>query len=572
MSYTAEELLDQLDPQQRLVATTFHRPLAVLAGAGSGKTRALSYRIAYGVLTGKYRENRTMALTFTSKAADEMRTRLNALGVHGAAARTFHAAALSQLRYFWPLAVGGKAPFILDGKGRLLAEVGETMRMRFNTGVLRDAAAEIEWRKVNQLSIAEYSTKNRVLPQGFSAESFAAFQEQYERFKVERQQLDFEDVLLTMVGMLEAEPVIAEQVRQQYRSFLIDEYQDVSPLQQRLLELWLGGRDDLMVVGDIAQTIYSFAGANSEYLRRFQQRYPEGDVIKLETNYRSTPAVVSLANQLMRDEPGSLELVSNLSQLVSEVTNPPTVIAEYSTDQDEASQVVAAIAGLIASGTPASEIAILYRINVQGSQLEDALNAQNIRYQVHGGQRFFERREIRQTIMMLKGAALSLANEPVYKAVDDVLYTAGWRPESPQHPGAARDTWDSLNLLRELIDPAVHRTLGDFVKELLHRLEVQHAPTPDAVTLATIHSAKGMEWSAVFVIGLSEGLLPSYFAKTEAEIAEEKRLLYVAITRAKRYLQLSYAKQHQRGETRQPSRFVQSLQRNSNPDAAATSS
>ena len=570
MSYTAEELLDQLDPQQRLVATTFHRPLAVLAGAGSGKTRALSYRIAYGVLTGKYRENRTMALTFTSKAADEMRMRLNTLGVHGAAARTFHAAALSQLRYFWPLAVGGKAPFVLDGKAKLLAEVAETMRIRIDTSVLRDVAAEIEWRKVNQFTIEQYLAEHRVLPTGFSQESFAEFQHQVERLKTERHQLDFEDVLLTMVGMLETEPVIAEQVRQQYRSFLVDEYQDVSPLQQRLLELWLGGRDDLMVVGDIAQTIYSFAGANAEYLRRFQQRYPDAEVIKLETNYRSTPAVVGLANQLMQGEAGSLELVSQMSQLVSAMTNPEPIIAEYAHDQAEASQVAAAIAKLIASGIPASEIAVLYRIHVQGSQLEDALNAHNIRYQVHGGQRFFELREIRQAIMLLKGAALTLANEPVYKAVDDVLYSLGWRQESPQHPGAARDTWDSLNLLREQIDPAVHQTLGDFVNELMHRLEIQHAPTPDAVTLATIHSAKGMEWSAVFVIGLAEGLLPSYFATSEAEIAEEKRLLYVAITRAKRYLQLSYAKQHQRGELRQPSRFLGLLGHKNNPDAAAT--
>lgn len=326
-----------------------------------------------------------------------------------------------------------------------------------------------------------------------------------------------------------------------------------------------------MVVGDISQTIYSFAGASSEFLRKFLHKYPQGEVIKLETNYRSTPGVVALANAVIRNEPGALELVSSISPAVSSASNPEPVRSVYANDAAEAKGVAQKIASLLEAGTPASQIAVLYRINIQGALLEDALDAKNIRYQVHGGHRFFELREIRQAIMLLKGASLTLSKEPVVKAVEDVLYSLGWREEAPKHPGASRDTWDSLNQLREMIDRERHNTLGDFVNELLHRQQTQQAPERDAVTLATIHSAKGMEWAAVFLIGLSEGLLPSYFAESEQEIAEERRLLYVGITRAKRLLQLSYSKQNHYGESRTPSRFLQNLGgSNSTPGAETT--
>ena len=296
-----DRLLAALDERQKEVAETLRGPLCVLAGAGTGKTRAITHRIAYGVATGTYDPRRVMALTFTTRAAGELLGRLRALGADGVQARTFHSAALRQLHYFWPVVAGGSPPRILDGKGALLGHAASALKLRLDTAALRDSAAEIEWRKVSRLSLEQYAhaAPSRALPAQLSVDAMIALQQRYEDLKDERKQIDFEDVLLATAGMIECEPRVAEQVREQYRFFVVDEYQDVSPLQHDLLSLWLGGRRELCVVGDASQTIYSFAGATSDYLVRFGSEYPEATVVRLEDNYRSTAPIVTLANRLM---------------------------------------------------------------------------------------------------------------------------------------------------------------------------------------------------------------------------------------------------------------------------------
>jgi DNA helicase-2/ATP-dependent DNA helicase PcrA len=535
----ANDLLAGLDEQQRVAAETLLGPVCILAGAGTGKTRAITHRIAYGVASGVYAPNRVMALTFTARAAGELRTRLRQLGAAGVAARTFHAAALSQLSYFWPQMVGGTMPKLLESKGRLLGQAAETLRLKIDTAALRDVAAEIEWRKVSSLTMEQYerAAHTRALPPSIDVARMLDLQNAYERIKDERRQIDFEDVLLAATGMLEAEPRVAEQVRAQYRFFVVDEYQDVSALQQRLLTQWLGDRSDVCVVGDASQTIYSFAGASSDYLLGFASAYEDASVIRLEQNYRSTPPIIDTANRLMRGRPGALELVP-AAGWTAEGGEEPTVTA-YPNDRDEAHAIAQSIAAKIAAGEKAEGIAVLYRINVQSAAIEAALADAGVSYLVRGATRFFEQKEVKQALMMLQGAAVSIRDEPLFKTVSDVLRSLGWTQEPPETRGVS---------------------LREFVNELFERQAAQHEPTLSAVTLATMHSAKGLEWDTVYLPGLSEGLMPISHAKGFDAIDEERRLLYVGITRARRAAHLSYSESApNRNAARVPSRFLAEL-------------
>ena len=553
----AESLLDGLDEQQRLAAETLLGPVCLLAGAGTGKTRAITHRIAYGVATGVYPPGRVMALTFTARAAGELRTRLRALGAGGVSARTFHASALSQLNFFWPQVIGGSMPKLLDGKARVIAHASESLRLKLDTATLRDVAAEIEWRKTSRLSIDEYATRGRPIPQVLSLEKMVALQAAYESVKDERRQIDFEDVLLAAAGMVEAEPRVAQQVREQYRFFVVDEYQDVSPLQHDLLQLWLGPRNDVCVVGDVSQTIYSFAGASPDYLLGFGAEHEDATVIRLEQNYRSTPSIVTAANRLMRDRPGALTLHAATGR-----SGPAPAVTGYPSDAAEARAVANSIAAEIATGTPPESIAVLFRINVQSQALETALGDAGVPYVVRGSTRFFEQREVKEALMVLRGAAVNAAIEPLFKTVSDVLRSIGWSQEPPSAPGAVRDRWESLNALMNLAEQTpAGTTIKQFVDDLFERQAGQHEPTMAAVTLATLHSAKGLEWESVYLIGLAEGLVPISYAKTPATIEEERRLLYVGVTRARRSLSLSWSAAPQPGRAgqRSPSRFLADL-------------
>jgi DNA helicase-2/ATP-dependent DNA helicase PcrA len=566
------DLLDGLDEEQRRAAETLLGPVCVLAGAGTGKTRALTHRIAHGVATGVYAPERVMALTFTTRAAGELRTRLRALGAGGVAARTFHSAALAQLSFFWPQLVGGPLPRVLASKGKLLGHAAEAIKLRVDTAALRDLAAEIEWRKVSRMSLDAYAraAASRPLPPGLDAGTVTALQESYERIKDERRQIDFEDVLLVTAGMIEAERRVAEQVRAQYRFFVVDEYQDVSPLQQELLELWLGSRTDLCVVGDASQTIYSFAGASSEFLLGFGSRYDDATILRLERNYRSAPAVLDTANRLMRGRPGALELVPASARAATPRDDEP-VVTEYESDAGEARAVAAAVAAEIASGTRPERIAVLYRVNAQAATMETAFAEARISTRQLGGTKFFELDVVKRAVLELRSAALASPRQPLFQSVSDVLRSIGWTLEAPEGGGAVRERWEALTALVELADQAPPgTTLTTFAQELLERQAAQHEPTVSAVVLSTLHGAKGLEWESVHLVGLSEGLMPISHARGLAAVDEERRLLYVGITRARRRLALSWAREGLRGQPREPSRFLAEL-RTGTRDGAARS-
>lgn len=555
------DLLDGLDDEQRAAAETLLGPVCILAGAGTGKTRALTHRIAHGVATGVYDPARVLALTFTTRAAGELRTRLRQLGAGGVNARTFHSAALAQLSHFWPQVVGGSLPRILDGKARMLAQAAEQLRIRVDTAALRDVAAEIEWRKVSRMSLDGYAraAASRALPPGIGVDAMVSLHRAYESIKDDRRQLDFEDVLLATAGMLDSEAWVAEQVRSQYRFFVVDEYQDVSPLQQELLDLWLGSRTDICVVGDASQTIYSFAGATSDYLLGFASRYPDATVLRLENNYRSRRPVLQLANRLMRGRAGALDLQS-LDPIEGDELPPPIA---YDTDHDEAHGIAQAVVAEIAAGARPESIAVLYRVNSQAAQLEAALSDAGVSTRLVGATRFFDLDIVKRAVLELRSVARTTATgpqAPLFQSVSDVLRNMGWTLQPPEGAGAVRERWEALTALIELADQsAPGTTLTDFVTELQERQAAQHEPTVSAVVLSTLHSAKGLEWDSVYIAGLSEGLLPISHARGLAAIDEERRLLYVGITRARRDLALSWSRQGLRGQAREPSRFLAEL-------------
>ncbi|AEI11496.1 ATP-dependent helicase [Cellulomonas gilvus] len=579
-----DDLLAALDPEQRAVATALRGPVCVLAGAGTGKTRALTHRIAYGIRTGVYRPDHVLAVTFTARAAGEMRTRLRTLGAGGVQARTFHAAALRQLSYFWPKVVGGAPPRIAEAKAQLVAEAARRVGLPSDRTGVRDLAAEVEWAKVSLVVPDEYALAaaavDRVVPGGHDASAVARLMTAYEQVKDERGVIDFEDVLLLLAAMLAERADVGDQVRGQYRHFVVDEYQDVSPLQQYLLDQWLGGRRELCVVGDPSQTIYSFAGATPHHLLSFTRVHPEAQVVRLVRDYRSTPQVVELANRVIvagaTERGGSAPL-----ELRAQRPDGPQVRwAAYADDEAEAAGVAAAAARLVADGVPAREIAVLYRTNAQSEAFEEALSAAGVPYQVRGGERFFARRDVREAIVYLRGGARAAdVDVPLPEAARDLLRNAGWTDQAPATRGAARERWEALTALARLADEVDARvrdegrtaTVADLVTELDERAAAQHAPAVDGVTLASLHAAKGLEWDAVFLTGLSEGLLPTALAETPDAIAEERRLLYVGVTRAREHLQLSYARSRLPGgrPNRRASRFLEGLWPGSSPRAAA---
>jgi DNA helicase-2/ATP-dependent DNA helicase PcrA len=569
-----ERLLSGLDEEQREVATTLHGPLCVLAGAGTGKTRAITHRIAYGVHSGVYQPQRLLAVTFTARAAAEMRSRLRDLGAGGVQTRTFHAAALRQLQYFWPHAVGGQLPGLLEHKAQAIAEAARRLRITLDRAAIRDLASELEWAKVSMITPSTYleAAKGRGEPGGLQPTAVARLFQAYEDVKLDRNLIDFEDVLLITVGILQEDPKVAAEVREQYRHFVVDEYQDVSPLQQRLLELWLGGREELCVVGDASQTIYSFTGATSAHLLEFGQRFPDAKIVKLVRDYRSTPQVVDLANRLLAARrsggPAADRLWAEPLQLTAQQpTGPEPEFTECSDDEAEAAVVARRIGQLVRAGTQPKDIAVLFRTNGQSEAFEQALASAGIGYQLRGGERFFNRREVRDAVAQLRTAARSQpAGVALGQAVRDVLSSLGYADEPPSGSGATRERWESLSALVSLADElsagrGEEFGMPEFVLELHERASAQHAPAVQGVTLASLHAAKGLEWDAVFLVGLSEGLVPISFADTPVTVDEERRLFYVGITRARQFLHLSWSLSRTPGGRahRRPSRFLDGL-------------
>ena len=554
--FLAEDLLSNLDDEQRLAAESLVGPTCILAGAGTGKTRTITHRIAYGIAKGYYAANRVLALTYTNRAAGELRSRLRALGAAGVQVKTFHAAALSQLEFFWPQFAGVPAPQVLESKGKLIGQAATELGLKLDTAALRDVAAEIEWRKYSMLSIEQYAELVAKRPRvgSLTAEQNLALQEQYELSKVRSQRLDWEDVLILTLGMLRAEPLALSHVQQQYRFFTVDEYQDISPLQHELLDAWMGDHTDLCVVGDPNQTIYSFTGATSDFLRNFATRYEDAKVMQLTQNYRSTQKIVSAANRVVA-ESNPVDALTSQGEVGDEVR-----VLQFAHITDEAKEVALAVKEQLAAGVKPNEIAVLYRVNGQSEVFEAALADQKVDYQLRGGERFFNRPEIARAMTALRAESNSASREDksTFELVTDVCRSLGWTAREPDAAGAERDRWESLSaLIAMLAEMPEGSSLAQFAAELDERKRSQHEPVKPAVTLSTIHAAKGLEWSHVFIVGVTEGYLPIAYAGTAAEIAEEKRLFYVAITRAKRKLSISWSKRdNNSGREREPSRFL----------------
>ncbi|EIV95740.1 DNA/RNA helicase, superfamily I [Frankia sp. QA3] len=563
-SPAAGDLLAELDPEQRAAAGAPLGPVCILAGAGTGKTRTITHRIAHMVVDRGVGSGQILAVSFTTRAAGELRGRLRAMGVPGVQARTFHSAALRQLQHFWPAVAGGPLPRPESSKIPNMMRAAGRLRLRPDRAELRDLTAEVEWAKATLVAPADYarmaaaSGRETATP----AETVARLYAAYEEVKREAGVVDMEDLLLLTAAMIEEHGWVATEVRSRYRHLVVDEYQDVNALQQRVLEAWLGERDSLCVVGDPHQTIYSFAGATPHYLLDFPRRHPDAAVVRLVRDYRSTPQVVGLANRLVQAAPGT-------RLIAAAPDGPPPVWLECDSEADEAAAVASRIRTLIARGTPASRIAVLYRINAQSEAYEAEIGAAGIAYLVRGGEKFFARTEVVAALRLLRAALRSADTdrpEGLADTVADILGALNWRADRPSAgSGAEREQWENLAALHRLAADLAARTpqagLAEFVAELGDRVTHEHQPTVEGVTLSTLHAAKGLEWDAVFLVGLADGTLPLVHAKTAEQIAEERRLLYVGVTRARTHLVLSWALARADGgrRSRRPSRFLDDL-------------
>lgn len=567
---TVDDLLDALDPEQRAVAEALEGPVVVWAGAGTGKTRAVTYRIAHAARVGAHDPRRGLAVTFTTRAAGEMRDRLLRLGVDGMQVRTFHSAALRQLRHFWPRAIGGEPYDVVSRIAPLVAEAANRCRVSADQAVVRDLIGEIAWAKQVEVDPGTYAERAAGRTPPVAATEVARVYAAYDDIKAERRLIDFDDVLLMTVGILSDRPDIADEVRSAYRWFTVDEFQDVSPVQHRLLQWWLGDRHEVCVVGDAAQTIYSFAGATDRYLRDFPRLYPNATQVRLVRDYRNTEPIVTWANAVLAAA-GRPE-----GRLVSQCgPGPQPSVRSYDDEVAEATAVAAYIRDLIDAGTPAEEIAILVRINALMPAFEESLSDVGIPLVLRGGERFFERPVVREAITRIRGAARagasgtddlgdsgpSLSGEgALADQVSSILSVMGWTTQAPRATGAVRERWESMAALVDLA--AVHDQdgagLASLVEELDRRAAAQHAPVARGVTLATIHAAKGLEWDAVVIAGCVDGALPHSQVTSAEGIDEERRLFYVALTRARRELVLTWSRSRQPGGrgSRQRSRFI----------------
>ena len=553
MAITNEQILSGLDPEQLAVVTAIRGPVCVIAGAGTGKTRVITNRIAYAINSGVTDPTKVLALTFTARAAGEMRARLRTLGVPNVAARTFHSAALKQLLYFWPYSFGGQFPTLLTTKSGFISQAIERAEIAIpaQAASLREIASEIEWAKVLEISPDNYqaeaiAAKRSIrLPNSKGAaenlEIIAKVYEAYESLKKQERTLDFEDILLLTVGMLEEDRGVRERVRDQYRFFTVDEYQDVSPLQQRLLNIWLGNREEICVVGDAAQTIYSFAGATSNFLLTFKNRFPNAQTYRLSRGYRSTPEIINTANQILR----SANLISDHGNELSSANShgDKPLINGFDTSAEEIAFVVNSVVGNIKAGADSSDIAILARTNAQLDQIKSALNNAKVASQIRSGERFFDRVDVRDAMRVIRSASV-LPPEggdwyedlvSVLRPFGDADYVSGFlRLAREMQEGSievdSADLSSSSNL-------RVKSSMRTFLRELEDRAEQNNPPTLPGVTLSTLHSAKGLEWNHLYLIGLSDGLLPM----SNIDLNEERRLFYVGVTRAKQSIQITYA-------------------------------
>ncbi len=563
-------LLDDLNDAQRDAVLATTGPVVILAGAGTGKTRVISRRTAYAIATQVVPADQVLVVTFTDRAASEMVSRLKQLGLPEVTARTFHAHALSQLRHYWPLQHdGAPLPDLLDSKLPLLVPLVRALPVPYKFTPSKDIADEIEWAKSRRLTPVTYEAavsgtptapgRDAPVPHGVFAELFAG----YERAKARAGRIDFEDLLVEVVNLLETDDDAAATVRARKRWFSVDEYQDTNPLQQRLLELWLGDGRELCVVGDEDQTIYTFTGSTSRFLTGFADRYPGAHVVTLDQNYRSTPEVLALANNLLASTGRTKQLVA------TQPPGPEPTVLRHGTEAAELSALSRWIRERVAEGVKPAEVAVLVRMNAQLAPIEAELTRAAIAYQVRGV-RFFDRADVRRAIDLVRRAGLATTGTTLAGQIrglwaaqlgysDDAV--AGHAGDEARERMAALDTLLDILTTQVRSDAAVDGIA--YLAELDRRRAAERAGSADGVNLLTYHRAKGLEWDAVALPGVEEGLLPIRQALDDDDLlAEELRLLYVGITRARRHLAISWAAERDtRGRTtrRQPSRFLGDL-------------
>ena len=556
-------ILEGLNDDQRAAVEAASGPVAIIAGAGSGKTRVVSHRTAYAVASGVVPESGVLLVTFTEKAAGEMAARVRSLGLGRVVARTFHSAALAQLRYFWPSRHDGlDVPDVLADKWRIVAPLARSLPGGYRFTPTRDLMDEIEWAKSRRITPSSYLARSAGRTPPTTPDLFVRLFRDYERSKERRGLIDFDDILGLAVELLETDEEAAFAVRSRYSWFTVDEYQDTTPLQARLLELWLGERRDICVVGDEDQTIYTFAGATPEHLTGFARRYPGATVLPLLTNYRSSPQVLAVANKLLSSTGSAKRLVATQDE------GPEPLVRSFASGAEEEAWIVARVKALVAEGVPADEMAVLLRLNAQTAGLESAFAREGISYRLRG-RRFFERREVQAAVRGLERVPDDVAGEELVAAARAAWERQlGFDPDDEPEGREARERQATLSTLLAIVSQLALEAEGSdrdaVLAALSDRAERERADDAGGVELLTLHRAKGLEWDAVFIPMLEEGSLPvSQAGDSDEALAEERRLLYVGITRARRHLALSWASQRLsttgKPGSRRPSRFLAAL-------------
>ena len=541
------DLLAGLDPNQRRAAAALEGPVAIIAAAGGGKTRTVSHRIAHGVAEGAFEASRTLALTFTTKASAELGRRLEDLGAGAVATRTFHSAALRQLQFFWEDTIGGPMAKIASDKGPLISEALGRCNENGDRARVRTLTSEVDWFKSAGLTASNYVPRGQAT--GQETQRLRKIFEAYEDVKSDQGVIDFEDVLLVMIGLMQSRSDVREKVRRAYRWFTVDEFQDVSPLQMRLLRLWLGKRHDICVVGDPAQAIYGFAGADAGFLTGFAQEFPQAQVFELNSTYRCDPAIATAANAVASNIPAALSLQSVHSEQSASVGR-----LDFPDEVSEGQGVADEIAALVAGGQDPGSIACLFRIRAQSQALEVGLQRAQVPYNVSGMSGFFRRQEVKEALIRLRGLARSNPKLAASTAMVEVAAAMGASALVPSDT-ADQPKIESLQALRGLAEQ--FETVSELVTELDDREQAQLPPPPAAVTLTTLHAAKGLEWDTVFITGAIEGMLPLLTDRGDTDLAEERRLFYVGVTRARHRLVVTCYDRSGPGRVRREvSRFV----------------
>jgi ATP-dependent DNA helicase UvrD/PcrA len=535
-----DAIFEGLNPEQRGAVEAVHGPVVILAGAGSGKTTTITRRIAWQVASGAFAAGEILAVTFTDKAAGEMRRRLERLGVDGVRARTFHASALQQLHYF------GRGPGgVLPSKALMLRHIANTLPRPYRFRPAADIATELEWAKNRRIPADGYEELAEERTAALPPDLMGRVYREYEKRKSARGLVDFEDLLELCIRMYEEDDNALAQFRSRCRTITVDEFQDVNLLQQELLERWLGPREELCVVGDDYQSIYGFTGASPQYLLRLRDRFTAATVVTLEANYRSSPQVLELANRLTPRLGGAPKTLRPVRP-----DGPEPVVRPFATREEETAFVVDRVRQLAAEGVPYDEMAILFRLNARSEPWEEALAEAEIPYQVRGGP-FLARPAARRLRQVLGGSQSTALTDDVRRAAIDEGWAQGEELERVGEYEATRqhDLGRLVALARQL-DDGTRTVAGFFLK-----LDARFGDGSDGqgVHLLTYHRAKGLEFDAVFLPGVEERELPVRQAKTDEAVAEERRLLYVGITRAKRHLALTWS-----AEAR-PSRFLAEL-------------